>query len=281
MKVTILSCLLLMHNLANGQCSLQVTDSASVIVNDQSIGTLQWNSPMNAISADSLYTVAGSGFQFNLCTNYLKATDFGFSLPSTATICGIEVKIKRTLTDGAGKDSSVKIVQANNITGSDYAYSIPWTLYNDTVVTYGGNTDLWYGGWPPMSNWTPALINDTGFGVAIACEQDWALTLFNVDQITISVYYDNAGGISKNNFDDNITIVPNPFYSQTVLQTDNSFHNATLSIDNCFGQTVKQMKNISGQTVTLSRDNLPSGLYFLRLTEGNKAYTDKLVLTDN
>ena len=45
--------------------------------------------------------------------------------------------------------------------------------------------------------------------------------------------------------------------------------------------TVKQIKNISGQTVVLSRDNLASGLYFVRLTENNKTLAvDKFVITD-
>lgn len=78
-----------------------------------------------------------------------------------------------------------------------------------------------------------------------------------------------------------INVFPNPFSSQTVLQTDNFLFNATLTVDNYLGQTVKQIKNISGQTVVLSRDNLPSGLYFVRLTQDNKVIaTDKLVITD-
>lgn len=79
---------------------------------------------------------------------------------------------------------------------------------------------------------------------------------------------------------DQVRIFPNPFSSEATLQTDKLLKNATLTVDNCFGQTVKQIKNISGQTVTLSRDNLPSGLYIIRLTEENKIYTDKLVITD-
>lgn len=78
-----------------------------------------------------------------------------------------------------------------------------------------------------------------------------------------------------------ISIYPNPFSSQTTLQTDNPLHNATLTVDNCFGQTVKQIKNISGQTVALSRDNLSSGLYFLHLTQDNQVIaTKKILLTE-
>jgi len=61
-------------------------------------------------------------------------------------------------------------------------------------------------------------------------------------------------------------VSPNPFCSQTVLQSDNPFHNATLTVYNCFGQQVKQINNINGQSVTLMRDNLPSGLYFIALS---------------
>ena len=281
MKIKLLALLLLFYNISNGQCISQGADSASVVVNDNYIGTLQWNNPMNAISADTTYSVAGSGFQLNLCTYFLKATSFGFSIPSTASICGIEVKVKRKLTDGMGRDSTVHIIQSGIITGSEHAYPIPWT-FNDTIVTYGDSADLWYGGWPPtMIPWTPSLINDTTFGVAIACTQDWALTLFNIDQITMKVYYNNTIGISEANLVHDIKIFPNPFSAQTVLQTNNSFHNATLTVDNGFGQTVKEIKNINGRTVVLSRDNLASGLYFLRLTENNKLLAvDKLVISD-
>ncbi|MBK9285671.1 MAG: M20/M25/M40 family metallo-hydrolase [Sphingobacteriaceae bacterium] len=78
-----------------------------------------------------------------------------------------------------------------------------------------------------------------------------------------------------------IIIYPNPFSSETTLQTEIPFKNANLTLNNCFGQTIKEINNISGNTVTISRDNLPSGLYFIRLTQDNKIITvDKLVITD-
>ncbi len=88
-------------------------------------------------------------------------------------------------------------------------------------------------------------------------------------------------GIANLINDDEITIYPNPFSSQTTLQTSNPFNNATLTIYNSLGQTVKQIKNISGWSVTLFRDNLPRGLHFLHLTENNRTLAiDKLVITD-
>jgi len=91
----------------------------------------------------------------------------------------------------------------------------------------------------------------------------------------------STAGISSITRSYKISIYPNPFSSQTFLRTDTPLHNATLMIENVFGQVVKEIKNISGQTVTLHRDNLPSGLYFIRLTEENKTIAaDKLIITD-
>jgi len=106
---------------------------------------------------------------------------------------------------------------------------------------------------------------------------------------SMSVYKTSNGGgnfvpLSASTITDNesVSIYPNPFFMQTTLQTEKFFKNASLTVYNSFGQAVKQIKNISGQTITLHRDNLPSGLYFIRLIENNKTIaTDKLVITDD
>ena len=77
-----------------------------------------------------------------------------------------------------------------------------------------------------------------------------------------------------------IFVYPNPFASQTTLEANDLFKDATLTINNCLSQTVKQMKNISGEEIILFRDNLPGGLYFIHLREGNKIHTCKLVITE-
>lgn len=77
-----------------------------------------------------------------------------------------------------------------------------------------------------------------------------------------------------------INISPNPFTIQTILHSSQELNKALLIIYNSFGQEVKETKNISGQTITLQRENLPSGIYFFRLTQDNKILSaDKLVIT--
>ena len=91
-----------------------------------------------------------------------------------------------------------------------------------------------------------------------------------------------AIGVNENNYHQTISIFPNAFSSQTTLQSDKILKNATLTIYNSCGQTVKQINNFTGQTIIIHRDNLPNGLYFLRLIQDNRIISsDKLVITDN
>lgn len=97
--------------------------------------------------------------------------------------------------------------------------------------------------------------------------------VYKLDASTASI-----PGIENN---DQLSVFPNPFSSETTLQTVKPLKNATLTLENISGQTVKQINNISGQTVILSRDNFPGGVYFIHLREENKIYTHKLMITDN
>ena len=80
----------------------------------------------------------------------------------------------------------------------------------------------------------------------------------------------------------NIVISQNPFWSETTLTFNARFDKANLSVYNSSGQLVKQIKHISGQSYILNRDNLESGMYFLRVSESNDVIaTGKLVIIDN
>jgi len=52
------------------------------------------------------------------------------------------------------------------------------------------------------------------------------------------------------------------------------------TIYNAFGQAVKHFKTGAGETFILTRDNLSSGLYFIRLTEQNLTSEQKLILIE-
>jgi hypothetical protein len=78
-----------------------------------------------------------------------------------------------------------------------------------------------------------------------------------------------------------VLIYPNPFNSSTTIQFKPAIINAELNIYNLYGQLVKSIHNISTDNLKINRDNLPGGVYFIRLTCDNKTlFTDKLTITD-
>ena len=115
-------------------------------------------------------------------------------------------------------------------------------------------------------------------------ENLWCVRINN--QVVWS-YYAQDGNCGLTSTNENVVtknrifISKNPFSTETTLNSIDNLQNAILTVYNSAGQQVKQIKNISGQTITLHRENLSSGLYFIRLTQDNKTLTtDKLIITD-
>lgn len=78
-----------------------------------------------------------------------------------------------------------------------------------------------------------------------------------------------------------MTVYPNPFKSSTHIEFDLQLNDARLEIFNIQGFNVKTVRNISSTSITLNRDNLPNGIYFLRLIELEKVIsTGKLVIIE-
>ncbi len=104
-------------------------------------------------------------------------------------------------------------------------------------------------------------------------------SLHSVNQFGFPPFCQLTTNIENINKEYSISVSPNPFASSTNLIANSA--DLTVTIYNLCGQPVKQVKTNSQQTV-LNRDNLPSGLYFLRVTKGNKTVaSDKLVIVDN
>jgi hypothetical protein len=83
-------------------------------------------------------------------------------------------------------------------------------------------------------------------------------------------------------FNDNLIfdIYPNPFSGEATFHTSAAVRNARLMIYNS-QQLVKQIDGISDQTFTFNRENLSSGLYWIKLVQENRVIAiRKLIITD-
>lgn len=88
-------------------------------------------------------------------------------------------------------------------------------------------------------------------------------------------------GIHGNATENRLSIFPNPVVSSTILQVTGNLGHASLRVCNALGQVVWQANDLSGSAVSFSRDNLPSGLYFVWLTDEDQVLgVEKMVIAD-
>ncbi|WP_298223504.1 T9SS type A sorting domain-containing protein [Flavobacterium sp.] len=77
-----------------------------------------------------------------------------------------------------------------------------------------------------------------------------------------------------------IAFSPNPLISELTISSESSLQNATFKLYNIQGQLVREINNLSGNSITVNRENLSSGLYFVQLFENNKLIKDTKLLVE-
>ena len=154
--------------------------------NSNAVGTIAWNNPGNIVSDNASYAIAPktSG---SAVTNYLRASNFGFTIPSGSNIYGIVVEIKRARTGTSGSviDSRVSIVKSDGSVGTtNKASGSNWPT-SQTYATYGTSSDLW------DETWAYTDINDTDFGVVLSATVTDSFDGYqaDVDTVRITVTY--------------------------------------------------------------------------------------------
>lgn len=78
-----------------------------------------------------------------------------------------------------------------------------------------------------------------------------------------------------------VNLYPNPAHAEITIESESTLNGAVLTVLNSKGQQVRQIANIAGQKFNFNRDDLPDGLYFVRLTENNRMiFSNKIVFKD-
>src|SRR2546423_1043610 len=147
-----------------------------------------WINTGNVVSSNDVYASFNNlADVVNAHTDYLVATNFGFSIPVNALISGVVVEIERSDANAKTGDYSIKLVKNGTIGGGDKATGLTYPV-TDAYQSYGGSNDMW------GNSFTPADINSSSFGVAVAAKRNFAgilggQTLGKIDHIRITVYY--------------------------------------------------------------------------------------------
>jgi RHS repeat-associated protein len=122
-------------------------------------------------------------------SNFLKATNFNFNLPTTTTsINGIQVSITRSGNPANDlSDAAVDILKGGSPTGTNHSQNVNYgTSYS--TATYGGSTDTW------GSTWAYTDINSNAFGVQLQVVNGSGYNATaRVIYVQITVWYTTAG----------------------------------------------------------------------------------------
>ncbi|MCK5012231.1 MAG: hypothetical protein KAS66_00265 [Candidatus Omnitrophica bacterium] len=142
-----------------------------------------WTSPANA-EDDTPSTWSLSSMSTYQETDWLWCDTFGFTIPSTATIKGIEVKVlKRASAATAIKDIGARLIKGGVVVTPGEWTTDYWST-TATVETYGGPTELW------GETWTYSDINASNFGVQFAAQDPDNLDkIAYVHTVEIIVYF--------------------------------------------------------------------------------------------
>lgn len=161
-------------------------ESPGTVVDDAAVGTAIWSTPTNAKTSDNVYT-ASAGGRYGATSHYLKSTNFGFSVPTGATVDGIIVQIERKPNNpNVISDSRVSIVKATGAIGTTNKKIAGYWPTTEAYYTYGSSSDKW------GETWTSANINDADFGVVLSTSMA-ANAVATVDHVRITVYYTVPG----------------------------------------------------------------------------------------
>lgn len=151
---------------------------------DQEGPGTSWTNPSNVQTQNNIY--ATISVDNTVVVKSLRAMNYGFSVPTTATINGIEVFVERQAqVTSRITDSTVYLIKGSTTQAVNKADTVTFWADQDVIAIYGAPSDLW------STTWTPAEINSTGFGVAFRPQQtvDSTPVTAYVDWIGVVVYY--------------------------------------------------------------------------------------------
>ena len=170
--------------------SLEGTFYAGSGANDNSAGATAWTSTGSISANDSTYATA-TNVAANSTSQYLNASNFGFSIPAGASVTGITVVVDRmgSSTSGGIRDQTVQLLKGGARIGNNKADTTIWpTTSGGTTATYGTASDLWGAGW------TADDINASNFGVSLRVSNTstFSTRTASVDYIQVTVSYTAA-----------------------------------------------------------------------------------------
>ena len=240
--------------------------------------TNPWSNPTNVTTSNNTY--ASVSLNNGQVSDVIVATNFGFSIPTNATIDGVTVEIEKYGTQTAFiiplryiADNTISLTtDGTNPVGDNKAVALtawPTTDTNpSTYISYGGATDGW------NASLTPALVNSSNFGVYVD-----VTCIFipggpetgYIDHIRVTIDYTVPTPVELISFDGKVVKDVIELKWQTSWEKNNDFYTIEKSSN---GLNYMELATIDGKGTTefvsdyTYYDPLPfSGNNYYRLTQ--------------
>ncbi|HWY12449.1 MAG TPA: T9SS type A sorting domain-containing protein [Bacteroidia bacterium] len=237
-----------------------------------------WNNEMNVTVSDGIaadVNLMKNAFCFQSTCYYsrsLVSSQFGFSIPGSATILGIEVNIIREAPAiNTIMDTTVMLLM-NGVTQSlNNKSSVSWpATYTNQV--YGGPSNLW------GLTWTPADINNPATAVRLGVYNQSTVSVsgVNVDFISMTVYYANPLGIIESQTSSPNVFSPYPNPSENILNIEN-ISNRKIEMVTVFDIMGRKVLEQRENTSQVNVQSLEKGMYQLVIISNGKNYSWKFV----
>ena len=135
-------------------------------------------------------------------SNPLTLSDFGFSIPSNATIQGLQINATVASDTLYTQHIGASTVNLSSVSGaaSKGGTSYAWNYSSLTDITYGGPTDLW------GTTMTPTQINNLSFNLTVEGTSFSSTAVGLLDSISARVFYSLPGSSEEILFQDNSSV---------------------------------------------------------------------------
>ena len=106
-----------------------------------------------------------------------------------------------------------------------------------------------------------------------------AINMYRSKILTSKGYTPTTTGIEQSTFDELLPLYPNPSTGKVHLQlSEDNYTNASFTIVDMLGNNVKTINEITRPITVLQLDDLPNGIYFIRITSEEIHHSQKLIL---
>ena len=159
--------------------------------------------------------------------------------------------------------SSNLFCQQDGVIVLDSLYSYHW----DEIVNDWAATDRKMYSYDAHGNKLEDILYDWSSGT-----NDWVFK-------SKTVYYWSKLNTSVTNsiIDLNYNVYPNPFTDYTTIEFPDAVQTRKIELIDIHGNTVRSLHNINSNSVRIQRENLPSGIYFIRI-QSDDIYVKKVII---